>query len=172
MCRAILFLDILPLTLVRVIGFGRVILATLSFLVIGDLIAVILFPGLARVIKLARRASRPGGGHCDANEDQSVAQGSLLRARRGLRGCSPRMTRVLQDYGLLFFDRERYIDLHAIHLCACVGGRIRLSAGIPGSMRRRQIIGNVRPPARPSYTGCSYPVQFQEHASFESRIVT
>jgi len=52
-CPAILFLGILPLTLVRVIGFGRVILATLSLLIIGDLIAVILLPGSACVIKLA-----------------------------------------------------------------------------------------------------------------------
>lgn len=146
-CRAILFLDVLPLTLVRVIGFGRVALATLSFLIIGDLIAVILLPGLTSVIQLAGRASRPGDGHYDADEDQGVAQGSLLRARREIGGCSPRMTDVLQGYGLLFFDRERHIDSHAIPLCACVRGRIRLCAGIAGSMRRHQIISNVRPPA-------------------------
>jgi hypothetical protein len=171
-CRAFLFLDILPLTLVRVIGFGRVALATLSLLVIGDLIAVILLPGFTSVIQLAGRASRPRGGHYDADEDQGVAQGSLLRARREIGGCSPRMTGVLQGYGLLFFDRERHIDSHAIPLCTCARGRIRLCAKIPGSMRRRQIIGNVRPPARPAYTGCGYLPQFQQHASFESRIVT
>lgn len=172
MCRAILFLDVLPLTLVRVIGFGRVILATLSFLVIGDLIAVILLPGLASVIQLAGRASRPRGGHYDADEDQGVAQGSLLRARREIGGYWLRMTDVLQGYGLLFFDRERHIDSHAIPLCTCVGGQIRLCAGIPGSMRSRQIIGNVTPPARPAYPGCGYLLQFQQRASFESRIVT
>jgi len=104
-CRAILFLDILPLTLIRVIGFGRVILATLSLLVIGDLVAVILLPGLASVIQLAGRASRPGNGHYDADEDQGVAQGILLRARREIGGCWLRMTDGLQGYGLLFFAR-------------------------------------------------------------------
>lgn len=161
MCRAILFLDILPLTLVRVIGFGRVILATLSFLVIGDLIAVILLPGLASVIQLAGRASRPRGGHYDADEDQGVAQRSLLRARREIGGCSPRMTGVLQGYGLLFFDRERHIDSHAIPLGTCAGRRIRLCAGIPGPMRSRQSIGNVRPPARPAYPGRGDLPRFQ-----------